>query len=206
MFNVLNIINDNQATYYDYRTNRRYSVLGRIIVTIFLSTLLSVLFSTGGDEFLNGVITVQSILVGFNFNAMFFIVSLKSPIPSASASLEEELRINRMNKLTKELFSNIMYYNLVAIITLIVALGSLLIGTHLYEDASIINIISEYLSKNDGSIVSTAPPLGFDKTVAVSIAVDFFISVILYFFLIESVYSFLRTIGRIGFLFEQKMR
>jgi hypothetical protein len=191
MFSLADIVRRDAATYYDYASNAR---LGRVkTVTVFAVIAAIIGFAVGeaSNDFLAGALSAQAILVGFSFNVLFYLVANRLTKPAAYASIEHQLRFERLSKLSDEVFDNVTYFNIVAISSAVAALALLLIGSddfnaHLHKAAAII--------EDRTRITRTA--LSWANCVVRSLGLA-----ILAFLLIESIYTFLRTVGRVRFYF-----
>lgn len=192
---ITRIYADNASTFYDYRTNERQSQRARILVIVITAAIFSVLCPISSTEALSAAITVQAILIGFGFSVMFFLVQDTRP-PSGdhsgdNISLERELDNEQVELLSKELFWNISYFNMVAFASLIVALSLMI--PNVWDRAQVIvdRAPWEALEVVDLSV----PALIFPA------AAQF----LLMLFGLESGFTFVRTVGRVNFLFEQRM-
>lgn len=192
MFNVLSVIRNNNATFYDYKTGEKTSLWQRTTAMVIISTVLTLMINGDLKDFLAGVIPVQAILVGFSFSVMFFLMSAAGAVePVQRVSLENELRTKRLVRLSAEIYHNISYFNLCAMVCLA---ASLIL---LAPDAS--EGIRHMLSaggeaKKWGNLLSN---LWGEGTVCMRW--------ILFFLLLESGYTFARTASRVNYLFEQKL-
>lgn len=74
MFNVRQIIRNNDATFYDFNTRKRRSQTPRYVVVCLASLVAAVVCPKVSDNLLAGVLAVQSILLGFTVNVMFFLL------------------------------------------------------------------------------------------------------------------------------------
>ena len=75
MFNVRSIIANNNRTFYNYRTDERFSIVPRIIIFVFISAAVALSNFIRPSDFLSAVLAVESILVGFSFSVLFFLLS-----------------------------------------------------------------------------------------------------------------------------------
>ncbi|WP_313576594.1 hypothetical protein [Brevundimonas sp.] len=195
MFNVGKAISRNNATFYDFGSNKRVRIYPRIVASAIVAALISV--STQGplNDLLAGTITVQAILIGFGFSVMFFLASGYNTEEKAKRnSIEDEIKEERLLKLSKEIFYNISYFNLVAMTSLAFAILLLLPSA---KDAftSVLSLAG----------ATNAPALM--KIYNISNAILYFsIVACFYFTTIESGYTFGRMVGRVGYLFEQKIQ
>lgn len=192
MFSVFDIARRDAATYYMYGTNDRVSRTKTLFAFAGLSTAVGFLVGTGSNDFLAGALSAQAILVGFSFNVLFYLVANRLTAPSKFSGIEHELRFERLSKLSDEVFDNVTYFNLVAIFSAITALMLLLVAS---------DSLNNNLHKIAILIVShtkvTQEFLSWSKWAALSIGLS-----VLVFLLTESVYTFLRSVGRVRFYFS----
>ena len=186
MDKIFAIIRKNNATFYNYRTGRRNSVYGRMVLTAFGSSFVCWIAPRFSLEMLNACLTVQAILVGFSFSVLFFLLSSRIKFDALSASLEKRNKFEKVDKLGKELFTNVSYFSVVSIGTIILAF--LLLSVDFARTATPINAETIYISKAfiGGLIFSVL------ETMLLAI-------------LFESFYTFVRTVGRIDYYFEERM-
>lgn len=198
MFDVRKIVADNRATYYDYVSGRVLSRTPYWTFVLVISIIAAITFAEPSDNFLGAVITAQSILAGFGFNVLFFLLSTTGNIvPSSSGPIESALTKVKMTKLSEEIFSNISYFNLVSILSVFVALVALMPSLSL----PLLKIISDklpLLAPNYHESVSS-------YCAAAKLLLRATIFAALYVLVIESVYTFIRTVGRITFFFRKKL-
>ena len=194
MNSILGIIKRNNSTFYDNRSDRRVSVFPRILLLVALGLLLSWVLGTPSDEVVSSVITVQSILVGFGFSVLFFLVSSAKEDPSVSASIENKLRKERLNKLSDELFFNISYYNVTTFFSLLLAL------LFAFDIAPMKQISLVFI--NNFSFFETIK--GNLETFVKYL--HHTLIAILYFILLESIFTFYRIVVRVNFYFDQKRK
>jgi len=194
MGNFISIIKRNNSTFYDNRSGEQNSVLPRQTGFILVSLLVAWVLGTPSDTVVSSVITVQSILVGFGFSVLFFLVSSDHVDENAATTRENKERRKRLNKLSDELFFNISYYNIVTII-------SVLLSMLFAFDISSIKTLSVDVSNAAqlSQIVVTT------LTTIADVAHRLLIS-IFYFVFFESVYTFYRIVVRVNFYFEQKRK
>lgn len=194
MASVKKIISKNNETFYDYRTKKAVSTRPRIAFFMLVSVLCAFSFSTLDDAFISSVLTVQSILVGFSFSVLFFLVSSSTDLNIEDPSLEVLERVSRINTLSKELFFNVAYYNTVTILSVLVALLFIL------PSLSFPNIFSELLNdflSNKGDFANIA-------AILCELASRFLVFLFFVVF-IESMYTFYRIVRRVNFYFLEKL-
>lgn len=205
MFNISQILRDNNSTFYDFRTENPQSRLVFWIFTVFTSVILAVILKYPSNEFLNAIITTQSILAGFGFNVMFFLLSGSNTIENQDAhrldndnrSLEERNLDQKLEKLSQEIFWNISYFNLISVLSVFVALVAL-----------IPNFSTDFLT----TLCRLLPllPTGFDAYFFhaqewIGFVFVSSIKACIYIFSIECIYTFIRTISRINYYFRKKL-
>ncbi|HBS25578.1 MAG TPA: hypothetical protein DD827_00380 [Gammaproteobacteria bacterium] len=197
MANLKNIISKNNKTFYDYQTEKVQSIAPRLAFTGAVSVLLAVMFSAIDDSFVNAVLTVQSILVGFSFSVLFFLLSGAEIKSVTEGSIEQKQKVKKLKTLSEELFYNVSYYNLVAISSVLVAL------LYLLPDMDRSSKIPTMVLKLVTSMAGSQDVLSWFSSIGtwVEVAVRF----ILYFLVIEGMYTFWRTVRRVSFFFAEKL-
>lgn len=197
MANLKNIIKKNNDTFYDYQTEKAQSIAPRLAITGVVSILLAVMFSAIDDSFVNAVLTVQSILVGFSFSVLFFLLSGAEIKSVTEGSIEQKQKVKKLKTLSEELFYNVSYYNLVAISSVLVALLYLL--PDMDRSSKIPTMVLELVTSMAGS----QDVLSWVSSIAtwIEVAVRF----ILYFLVMEGMYTFWRTVRRVSFFFAEKL-
>lgn len=191
MFSIADIIRRDGATYYEGDPANRVGRAKTLVVFGVLSLVVGFLVGTASSDFLAGALSAQAILVGFSFNVLFYLVANRLTAPASFSGLEHELRFERLSTLSDEVFDNVTYFNLVAIGSAIAALALLLVGSSSFEGN---------LHKIAGFIIQRTRIEGAALSWA-KWGVSAFGLSILIFLLIESVYTFLRAVGRVRFYF-----
>lgn len=198
MFSVSRIYSDNNATFYNYNTGAPLARTRFWTCVAIASVLCAAIFTDPGDNFLGAIITAQSILAGFGFNVLFFLLSTSNTTPRPeNDTLEGGLRRSRLTKLSKEIFSNISYFNLVSISSVFIALLILMPGlsSNVLQHASAIAL--KLLPKYQAILETSCLYIKF--------VLRFCLIAMLYVLVIESIYTFIRTISRITFFFRRKL-
>ena len=126
MFNVRDIVRNNNATFYDFDTRKSRSQGPRVAIFCLVSIVAALTCPKVSDDLLAGVLAVQSILLGFTVNVMFFLLGNREKETPEGTSIEAKLRSKRLRDLYHELFYNVSYFNLIAVTSIIVATGLLL--------------------------------------------------------------------------------
>lgn len=197
MANLGSIISKNNKTFYDYRTEKTQSVAPRLFLSIIISILLAVMFSAVDESFINAILTVQSILVGFSFSVLFFLLSGAEIKIITAASIEQQQKVKKLKILSEELFYNVSYYNLIAISSVLVAL------LYLLPDIDKNSKTSTMVIEGIISTTGIKDVLSWFSMIAAWIEIAIRFS--LYFLIIESMYTFWRTVRRVSFFFAEKL-
>jgi hypothetical protein len=190
------IVARNRATFYNFATGKPDSQLSGYISKGCTCAYLSFVFSQPTNDFLNAIITVYSILVGFSFNILFYLLSSGrlTFLNKGEVSIEDDLMVERLNKLSTELFDNVSYFNLLSVAVLLTALISFLFDAQFSGFTIPIDLESHTLEMLQRIL---------DWLLRIS---EWVYSALLYFLIIESIYSFIRTVGRVGFYFEKRLK
>jgi hypothetical protein len=194
MHRILAIVSKNRQTFYDYGTEVPQSIFARVITTIIISVICGFVLDGEVGDFLSNVITIQAILIGFSFSVMFFLISNKGIDDDGSGSLERELKRKRLNKLSHEIFDNVAYFNLVAMGCLLMAvlLASPPLNTEAIKCASKLLLFANFDVRDLAHYLARS--------------ISIFTRSLFYFFLIESAYTFSRTVGRVNYYFDMKLK
>lgn len=198
MSKIRSIIIENARTFYRYDTGRSKSIWPRYVLILLSALALVSLFHGRTDNFYIGIITAQSILVGFAFNVMIFITANPIILSRAGDSIERRNKIDKLNTLAKEVFFNLAYFNITAIGCVILSLLLLLVPA-LSED-----IVRD---ATEGSL----SVIGLDPLSLAALIEDIYVVVLLvtlfglYYLLVDSLATFLRVVQRASFYFEKKI-
>jgi len=194
MGSLSDIIRRNNSTFYDNRSGNRTPVWPRYALFTALSGCFALLVGTPSDAVVSSVITVQSILVGFGFSVLFFLVSTEHEDEEASGTLEDKTRRRRLNKLSDELFYNISYYNIVTILSVLFALAFAFDISPLSRNLA---AATTYLGIGPETKQSISTTLGYIHYIVVW---GFYLA------FIESIFTFCRIVVRVNFYFSQKRK
>lgn len=190
---VSKIIADDAATFYRYGSGERLAVWPRLAGFIAISLIIAQFVTQDLKDFLNGAIPVQAILIGFSFSVMFGLVNTPAQPKMRTTSIEKRVLHVKLDQLSREIFFNLSYFNLAAMLSLAFAL--LLLIPHPYREIT--------------DLLRHAPPVTQPALstayAAASPVLIFLTRSCLFFLLLESGYSFARTVGRVNYLFEQKL-
>lgn len=190
MASIRSIIANNNATFYNYRTGARTNVWPRMIVFAALAPPLAFLLTDKLTDFVNSINTVASILLGFGFSVLFYIASGKDEESFSSSSLEQQNRSRRVNQLSRELFHNVSYFVMTASAAL--AFAMIVIAPEAQGD---------WFSKNAIPILLKITPKASDYLWWFGLS----IRSVFFFLIIEAAFTFARIVGRVNFLFEEKL-
>ncbi|PHJ74352.1 hypothetical protein VF07_37820, partial [Nostoc linckia z6] len=188
MYSLSQIASDHFGTFYNYKTNARHRVWPRYCVFIVMSVAFVALFNNGGKEFLDGAVTVQAVLIGFSFNVIFYFASRDRAPTARDSSIEAGLRQERLARLEKEIFFSVMYYNVVAVFCIIMALVMMISLT----PQGFVAFVSKQISNDYSDLIITV--CGHAKVILLKL-----VQFLFYLALIEGLYTFVRTVMRIGY-------
>jgi hypothetical protein len=195
VFNVRQIVRNNNATFYDFDTRESRSQKPRIIQTFIVAAFAAILCPEVSDNLLAGYLAVQSILLGFTVNVMFFLLGNRDKPTASPTSIEGELRVERLGTLYQELFYNVSYFNMLAVASIIVATVLLLPQPTVPSFMQGLPYVEAYVAWLRDS---TTPDTIGDVVRGLAMFVFYAIA-------IEVVFSISRIIGRTSFYFERKM-
>lgn len=196
MFNVRDIVRNNNATFYDFDTRKGISQRRRWIATFVVAAIAAIVCPKVSDNLLAGFLAVQSILLGFTVNVMFFLLGNRQTAAAEGGSLESQLRAERLRDLYHELFYNVSYFNLLAVASIIVATGLLLPTPEVPAFLRGVALVDKYVHWLDHSKVP----------IVISTITRGGAMFVFYALSIEVVYSIARVIGRTSFYFERRMQ
>ena len=195
MFNIRHIVRNNDATFYEFNSRKRKSQAPRYVVVCVVSLIAAIVCPKVSDNILAGVLVVQSILLGFTVNVMFFLLGNREKETLEGTLIEAELRSKRLRDLYHELFYNVSYFNLIAVTSIIVATGLLLPTPEVPGFLRGLQPFEAYVSWLGTSKLPTV----------VSAIVRGGAMFAFYAISIEVVFTIARVIGRTSFYFERKM-
>lgn len=190
MASILSIVRKNNSTFYNYRTNNRVRIWPRIILFILISVPTAFVLTNNLTNFINSINTVMAILLGFGFSVLFYIAGNKEDSVSAGGSLERKNRIERINALSTELFHNVSYFVMTASAGL--AFAMVVIAPEANND---------WLTKHALPCLEMLSPSASDYFWWIGLVIRSFF----FFLIIEAGYTFARIVGRVNFLFEEKL-
>lgn len=193
MFSIFLIVRNNASTFYNYRTGKSESLHFRYTLILILSILLSEVFPQRSDNIYLGIITAQSVLAGFSFNVMIYLASSKKLQAGSNSSIEKKAKIDKINRLSEELFYNVSYFNLTAVATVIVAIA-LLLAPSFWDGWNLIGIHFPMINRITVNFWVWADPM-----------LTRFVIFLLFSFTIESFITFIRTVQRSSYYFESRI-
>jgi hypothetical protein len=195
VFNIRDIVRNNNATFYDFDSGKRRSQKFRGVLTWTIAVIAAIVCPKVSDNLLAGFLAVQSILLGFTVNVMFFLLGNREREVVEGYSIEAQLRSEKLRDLYHELFYNVSYFNVIAVASIIVATALLLPVPEIPEFLHGFLIMVKYENWLASSKIPTVVS-AISRTL--SMAVFYAIS-------IEVIFSISRVIGRTSFYFERKM-
>ncbi|GAB5480721.1 MAG: hypothetical protein Pars92KO_04780 [Parasphingorhabdus sp.] len=120
------IYSRDKATYYNFQTNVQKSLVKKNTGIFVAALMISAVSGRFSNDVLGPLISLFSILIGFGFTAQFFLVDKRFEISKRDGVIEDKQLEDKLNTLSKELFSNIQYYNVVLTSTVIIIVINLL--------------------------------------------------------------------------------
>ena len=204
MSNFWEILKNDDATYYEWRDNevcKKTTVWHYCIFRVLIFSILAILFVIFGDflenDALEALTSMLSILIGFSVTVLFYIMSTfeadQKEVHSEKKALnqtgnyEKLARLEDRNKMRKEIFANVNYFVLIAVLCL---LSSILAAIPSISNRE----MAELLGKSH-----------FQAIFSLSLVRDFGVRLnefVLVFLLVAAVHSFIRFTKRIAFLFR----
>lgn len=194
MLSTWEIVQKNAATFYNFRTGRRQSLLLRYIAISATALVLCIYFGRLHDDLYTGLIAVQSIIVGFAFNLLFYLSANPIVIPDGSDFLEDESKADKLNALSEELFYNISYFNLASVFSIILSLTILL--------GNAFDVVRIDYPVHSINVVVTSIEHSFSGMIPVAKRAIIFAT---FCFTIESFATFIRIVKRLTYLFREKI-
>lgn len=200
MLSLADIARRNEQTFYDFNSEKAQSTRWRKVSAVVAGAVLALTFQGPAVDFLTAVLTVQAILVGFSFSVLFFLLS-DDPRPITPKTIEQGIRVDRLRRLSSELFYNVSYFNVVAVLSVLVAFILLLPMGLAFSipPTSAWPQWLQWLGKllHEAAVWWLWPMVGLWTRCAA-----FWL---LYVLLIESLFTFGRTVVRVSFFFEQRL-
>lgn len=181
MLDVPNIIKRDRETYYDAVSGDLTSVWPRRVTALAIAVLITFWTTNPDVEFLGVLVSALSIITGFCFGVQFILVDRNYIAKEKIDNIEDRILQERVKNLSKELFDNIAYFNLLSISGVVVS--SILL---LKADVEHVNL---YFDVIDLRIINNLFSLS--------------LSAFLFFVLVEALCSFWRLLGRINYLFQK---
>lgn len=194
---IFRIISENQKTFYDFDTGRRRRQWPRFLLFLISASILS--FGLQGDlkDLLSGILNVLSIVCGFSFTTLFFLVSDRGLQPKIDTDVREDKEMaKKLRILSNEIFYNVSYFIIIATTAIVLAM------THLIPSGSFSALLP-----------SACPYWAAEKLCSfadfisnsLSHTIKITSKIIFLFALIECIYTFVRIVKRINFLFKKRM-
>jgi hypothetical protein len=177
----------NASTYVDQRNGKQKSLAARYLAMGLIAIAGATIFPMRSDNVYLGLITAQSILVGFSFNVMIFLVSNHTIEPRRPDVREERIKAERLNGLSKDIFYNLSYFNLIGMLSVALSLGILLVGSMTQ---------TECLSEKLLYLCSKIASLAWLRVGVLAL---------LYFVTLESLLSFARLVRRVTYYFSERV-
>lgn len=199
MFNIVEIVKNDWATYYNFASGEKTPPVTRTFIIVVAAGVLSLFAHANHESFLNAILSIEAILVGFSFSVMFFLLSEERAVDQDDAALETGIRRKKLHTLSREIFYNVSYFNLVSILCVLIAL-ILLLPSYSLGPQNFLTQLSFFL----GIDFFSSAKLGLVMSEVVPI-ISWLLWTCLYFFLAQSIFTLIRTVGRVHFYFSEKI-
>jgi hypothetical protein len=122
MTNLPDIISENASTFYNYRTGRATPVWPGYVVVCLLAAFGAAAFNRPFSDLYAAFISAQAILVGFSFNVLVFLSSTRLIAANDPHVIEDVTKAAKLNRLSSEIFANLAYFNVVALVSIFLSL------------------------------------------------------------------------------------
>jgi uncharacterized membrane protein len=182
MINPIAIWKSDRESYYDFTTKELASVWPRYLTIIIFSAILAFLIAYPDGDFLQTLVSALAVLLGFSFGAQFLLVDRDFVPDGVIESIEDEAIKIKIKMLARELFDNIAFFNLMCLAAIAVSCSLLLSLEIPIFIQEIINYEIQY------KLIYIIKMIG---------------KFLLFVFLIETVWTFLRLLGRVNYLFHK---
>lgn len=188
----------NAKTFYNYRTGAVHSLRSRYVAFVLIALLLSIVFGSRSDNLYLGVITAQSILAGFGFNVMISLAFNRNIRVAPNVSIERADKIKTVNRLARELFYNVAYFNAIALGSIVISVLLLLVPAFWSGWPLAIRTMLSQVLPNDTNVIWWLKQVGGSiRRIAIFA---------LYLFVIESFATFVRAVQRASHYFENRIK
>ncbi|WP_408591885.1 hypothetical protein [Novosphingobium sp.] len=155
------------------------------------SLIFSLTFSLSNDNIIIGLITAQSILIGFAFNVMVYISSQDSLKSSDAIYREDKGKFENVNVLADEIFYNLSYFSTTALMSVAICL----IWLTIKSDNTLINAIMDHAILRKNVLHATIEAIALTD---VAWKFSLFVTTL------ESVITFGRLVRRVTFHFQKR--
>ncbi len=164
---------------------------------ISLFAAISAYFSDAfNDNIMMGIITVESILMGFAFNVMIYIASQDALTSDISKFRESKIKAQNLNVLADEIFANLSYFITICLFCAVISI--LWISFKSGDDLILMaQAVVSYISKS---------PALLELANWVFLGINFIWKFLLFGTAIESVLSFNRLVRRVTYLFQERRK
>jgi hypothetical protein len=202
MRSLIQAFKADRATYYrldSMKKEIRESVLKKYASFLLIGIISAFSLSSENEEAINASIAAMSIVLGFAFSVLVFFATQDPLSIRGEVARERRLAKDRANKLADELFDNITYFVYSALSFVVISCILLFLEGEESVGARLVDTVF-----NDSSLT-------YIKTIksVVSGTNDIllrFVKFLMILTLLESVYTFFRTVRRIVFYFEERRK
>jgi hypothetical protein len=188
MINLVGIVRNNRESYYNFSTGQPLPQTISNIIKVIIALISASIFVQINKDFLGAVLSVYSILVGFSFNIIFYLIAIEKKEPDANASIEKQIKFEKLNKLIQELFYNVSYFTLISIFLVLLCL---------------LLFLASCTGEGWGILKEEIYSAILERSINV---IKFLYHTLFFLVLLESIYSFLRTMNRVNYYFSTKIK
>lgn len=196
MLNGTEIWRRNAETFRDERTGEHQSLFLRYFVIVATAFVLGLGFRRASGDMLTGIVAIQSILIGFSYSTMISVATNDGWNTIDDTVRESKILNSRLNCLAKEIFDNLAYYNFVAILSLATCLLAFLLTASTYSSQDISGIVT--------GLIGYSINMNWLDTLTLLVTTS--TMVLLYGLLIESLFTFARTVRRTTYFFTKRLQ
>lgn len=195
MFSLFDIYSKNRATFRNYRTRKAGRVWPRYLTILAISLTFSLVIEIPNTNALRVIITVLGIVTGFSFSVLFFLANNGGAEKiERDDSIELDLKVERLQDLSIELFYNVSYFIVVSLISILLASIFLI-----FSDYS--EVRPNYWLNTQSAFVEWLEYLGPIVLCVISTV----LILCFWLFLCDSVSTLFRVVKRINFLFSERI-
>lgn len=185
----------NAHTFYRIRqdgSREQQGLYFRYILILFLSIFISFLSNADNDNIMIGIITAQSIIMGFAFSVLVYISSQDALKIDASKFRETKKKALDLNTLAEEIFVNISYFIVLTVYSILISIMWIAVKS----GSIVVDFVQSIHLSNDFHIIA----------IVIVRSSSFTMKMLMFFLAIESFAVFLRLVRRIIYHFDERKK